>query len=51
MAAVGAGCEEVVTTDEDFFDPANKVNAGGAKKGRRVAEYIKKHFVIRVVHP
>lgn len=51
MAAVGEKCGEIITTDEDFFDPLNKANPGASKKSKVVATYIKNKFKIIVVMP
>ncbi|WP_297900024.1 hypothetical protein [Metallibacterium sp.] len=51
MAAVSEQCDEIITTDEDFFDPSNKINPGAAKKGKKVSNYIKEYFNITIVMP
>jgi hypothetical protein len=51
MAAVFADCNEIRTTDEDFFDPANKAARGSARKATRVSDYISDKFGIEVLRP
>ena len=51
MAAVHACSDEIITTDEDFFDPSNKSNRGAARKVRKVADYIKGNFDIDIKRP
>ena len=50
MIAVGCDAEEILTTDEDFFDPANKA-VSAKKPKKRVQSYIEKEFDILVVRP
>lgn len=49
MAALAAPCVFLATTDQDFFDPANK--AGKGKAGRRVSKYLSNNLGLGVVLP
>lgn len=49
MAALSVPCRFLVTTDQDFFDPANKAKKGG--KGQRVSKYFSTNFSLSVVLP
>lgn len=51
MAAKHSGSTHILSTDEDFFDPANKTNRRAARRGNRVAQYIADHLRIQVERP
>lgn len=48
-AALVIPCDYLVSTDEDFFDPANKRVKNGS--GNRVERYIRRHCAVTVRKP
>jgi hypothetical protein len=51
MAASHNVAVQILTTDQDFFDPANKALAPGSRMGHRVKDYISDNFGIEVAFP
>lgn len=51
MSCVSAGASQIWSTDEDFFDPANKSKRGTAKRMFRVSKFISSNLGINVSYP
>jgi len=51
MSCVAGGAGDLWSTDEDFFDPANKAIRGAAKRGFRVSKFISSNLGVTVSYP
>jgi hypothetical protein len=51
MAALHSAADVLISTDDDFWDPANKRNRGAAKKGIQVKRLIESGMNIRILLP